>query len=142
MLDSQRLRAARVCLDIGVHCRKQAPESLGGGVWDKQKAWEFLTANVAMERSFLEFELTRYLDGPGRPPRTRSVSGSGRTWGGCADARGVSGPGLLAAVTSLAGAGTGVRGLSTLQKAMLEGSEPAPPAPHTAGGLFKTLAGG
>lgn len=77
MLDSQRLRAARVCLDIGVHCRKRAPESLGGGVWDKEKAWQFLTDNVAMERSFLEFELTRYLGWPGQAP---SYSVGQRIW--------------------------------------------------------------
>jgi len=77
MLDSQRLRAARVCLDIGVHCRKQAPASLGGGVWDRQKAWQFLTDNVAMDRSFLEFELTRYLGWPGQAP---SYSVGQRIW--------------------------------------------------------------
>ncbi|HJA39562.1 MAG TPA: DUF885 domain-containing protein [Candidatus Brevibacterium intestinigallinarum] len=77
MLDSQRLRAARVCVDIGVHCRKRAPESLGGGVWDREKAWQFLTENVAMERSFLDFELKRYLGWPGQAP---SYSVGQRIW--------------------------------------------------------------
>ena len=77
MLDSQRLRAARVCVDIGVHCRLRAPESLGGGVWDKEKAWQFLTENVAMERSFLDFELKRYLGWPGQAP---SYSVGQRIW--------------------------------------------------------------
>lgn len=58
MLDSQRLRAARVRLDIGVHV-------MG---WTAEQAWEFLTENVAMDRSFLAFELDRYLGWPGQAP--------------------------------------------------------------------------
>ena len=68
MLDSQRLRAARVIVDIGVHCRLTAPESVGGGIWDADKAWQFLTDNVAMNRSTLRFELDRYLGWPGQAP--------------------------------------------------------------------------
>ncbi|WP_168706472.1 DUF885 domain-containing protein [Gordonia paraffinivorans] len=68
MLDSQRLRAARVVVDIGVHCRLPAPESLGGGIWDADKAWEFLTASVAMDHAVLRFELDRYLGWPGQAP--------------------------------------------------------------------------
>ena len=68
MLDSQRLRAARVCLDLGVHLGKPAPESIGGGTWNADSAWEFLKDNVAMDRSFLAFELNRYLGWPGQAP--------------------------------------------------------------------------
>ncbi|WP_193095414.1 DUF885 domain-containing protein [Brevibacterium sp. FME17] len=68
MLDSQRLRAARVVLDIGFHLGLEAPESLGGGIWNREKAWQFLTDNVAMDRSFLAFELGRYLGWPGQAP--------------------------------------------------------------------------
>ena len=68
MLDSQRLRAARVVLDIGFHLGLDAPESLGGGTWNREKAWQFLTDNVAMDRSFLAFELDRYLGWPGQAP--------------------------------------------------------------------------
>lgn len=68
MLDSQRLRAARVVLDIGFHLGLEAPATLGGGIWDRQKAWQFLTDNVAMDRSFLAFELDRYLGWPGQAP--------------------------------------------------------------------------
>lgn len=68
MLDSQRLRAARVVVDIGVHCRLPAPESLGGGTWDADKAWAFLTSSVAMDRTVLRFELNRYLGWPGQAP--------------------------------------------------------------------------
>lgn len=68
MLDSQRLRAARVVLDIGFHLGLEAPASLGGGIWNREKAWQFLTDNVAMDRSFLAFELDRYLGWPGQAP--------------------------------------------------------------------------
>ncbi|WP_062797977.1 DUF885 domain-containing protein [Williamsia muralis] len=68
MLDSQRLRAARVVVDIGVHCGLTAPESVGGGTWDADKAWTFLTSAVAMDRTVLRFELDRYLGWPGQAP--------------------------------------------------------------------------
>ena len=74
MLDSQRLRAARVVLDIGVHLGKERPPELAGlpgvgeGVWDAGSAWAFLRRNVAMEESFLRFELDRYLGLPGQAP--------------------------------------------------------------------------
>ncbi|GGO94748.1 DUF885 domain-containing protein [Actinomyces gaoshouyii] len=74
MLDSQRLRAARVVLDIGVHLRKERPAELaalpgvGEGHWDAGSAWAFLRANAAMGESFLRFELDRYLGWPGQAP--------------------------------------------------------------------------
>lgn len=68
MLDSQRLRAARVVVDIGVHCRLPAPAALGGGIWDADKAWRFLTGSVAMDHAVLRFELHRYLGWPGQAP--------------------------------------------------------------------------
>jgi uncharacterized protein (DUF885 family) len=68
MLDAQRLRAARVVLDLGVHLGKECPEQWGGGTWDADKAWAFLTANANMDESFLRFELDRYLGWPGQAP--------------------------------------------------------------------------
>ena len=68
MLDGQRLRAARVVLDIGVHLEKEAPASLGGGTWDAAKAKTFLYANANMAPGFLDFELDRYLGWPGQAP--------------------------------------------------------------------------
>ncbi|WP_344999073.1 DUF885 domain-containing protein, partial [Tsukamurella soli] len=68
MLDSQRLRAARVVLDIGVHCGLPAPDEIGGGAWTYEKAWEFLTHHCAMDRQVLRFELHRYLGWPGQAP--------------------------------------------------------------------------
>ncbi|HJE51827.1 MAG TPA: DUF885 domain-containing protein [Tessaracoccus flavescens] len=68
MLDAQRMRAARVVLDIGVHLKKEAPEYLGGGTWDAEKAWPFLKSNVNMNEGFVRFELDRYLGWPGQAP--------------------------------------------------------------------------
>jgi uncharacterized protein (DUF885 family) len=68
MLDGQRMRAARVVLDIGVHLGLAAPERWGGGTWDADKAWEFLRANVNMPEAFVRFELHRYLGWPGQAP--------------------------------------------------------------------------
>jgi uncharacterized protein (DUF885 family) len=68
MLDSQSLRAARVVLDIGIHCRFDAPAEVGGGVWDYDKAWRFLTAHSAKSKPQLRYELDRYLGWPGQAP--------------------------------------------------------------------------
>ncbi|WP_233571618.1 DUF885 domain-containing protein [Cellulomonas triticagri] len=68
MLDGQRMRAARVVLDLGVHLGLPAPERWGGGTWDADKAWEFLRANVNMPEAFVRFELNRYLGWPGQAP--------------------------------------------------------------------------
>lgn len=68
LVDGQRMRAARVVIDIGVHLRKPAPAQWGGGTWDAEKAWEMFKANVNMDESFLRFELNRYLGWPGQAP--------------------------------------------------------------------------
>ncbi len=68
MLDGQRMRAARVVLDIGVHLGLPCPPEWGGGTWDADKAWEFFRANVNMPESFLRFEVDRYLGWPGQAP--------------------------------------------------------------------------
>ena len=44
-LDAQRFRAARVVIDIGVHCGLTHPD---GGIWDADKAWAFLQNHSAM----------------------------------------------------------------------------------------------
>ena len=66
MLDGQRLRAARVVLDIGVHLGKQRPDGLG--VWDGDYAFEFLRDNVAMTDASVRFEVLRYLGWAGQAP--------------------------------------------------------------------------
>ncbi|MBX7434047.1 DUF885 domain-containing protein [Mycobacterium sp. Y57] len=65
MLDAQRFRAARVVIDIGVHCGLTAPD---GGTWDAQRAWNFLQSHSAMAEENLRFELDRYLGWPGQAP--------------------------------------------------------------------------
>ncbi|GAS92033.1 DUF885 domain-containing protein [Mycolicibacterium brisbanense] len=65
MLDAQRFRAARVVIDIGVHCGLPAPD---GAVWDAERAWNFLTSHSAMAPENLQFELDRYLGWPGQAP--------------------------------------------------------------------------
>ncbi|QTX04645.1 DUF885 domain-containing protein [Agromyces archimandritae] len=66
MLDGQRMRAARVVLDIGVHLGKQRPD--GQGVWTGDYAFEFLGRNVNMNAGFVRFEVNRYLGWPGQAP--------------------------------------------------------------------------
>jgi len=68
LLDGQSLRAARVVLDIGVHCGFEAPAEVGGGQWTYDKAWQFLRAHANMAEDFLRFELDRYLGWPGQAP--------------------------------------------------------------------------
>jgi uncharacterized protein (DUF885 family) len=68
LLDGQSLRAARVVIDIGVHCGFEAPAEVGGGAWTYDKAWEFLNNHVNMEEGFVRFELDRYLGWPGQAP--------------------------------------------------------------------------
>ena len=77
MLDGQSLRAARVVVDIGVHCGFEAPAEVGGGAWTYDKAWAFLSAHADMAEGFLRFELDRYLGWPGQAP---SYSIGERLW--------------------------------------------------------------
>jgi uncharacterized protein (DUF885 family) len=66
MLDGQRMRAARVVLDIGVHLEKTLPD--GSGPWTGEFAFEFLSRNVNMNEQFVRFEVNRYLGWPGQAP--------------------------------------------------------------------------
>ena len=66
MLDGQRMRAARVVLDIGVHLGK--PKLDGSGVWDFDYALDFMSKNVNMSPEFVRFEVTRYFGWPGQAP--------------------------------------------------------------------------
>ncbi|HRW19652.1 MAG TPA: DUF885 domain-containing protein [Dermatophilaceae bacterium] len=67
-LNGQSLRAARVVIDIGVHCGFEAPEEVGGGEWTYDKAWQFLTSHAFESEGKLRFELNRYLGWPGQAP--------------------------------------------------------------------------
>ncbi|MFC6355481.1 DUF885 domain-containing protein [Luethyella okanaganae] len=66
MLDGQRMRAARVVLDIGVHLQKRLPD--GSGPWTAEYAFEFMGRNVNMSDQFVRFEVNRYLGWPGQAP--------------------------------------------------------------------------
>lgn len=81
MLDAQRLRAARVVLDIGVHLGKKVPD--GPGHWDVCYAKNFLRDNCALDEATLSFELDRYLGWPGQAP---SYALGQRMWSDLRDA--------------------------------------------------------
>ncbi len=66
MLDGQRMRAARVVLDIGVHLEKPRPD--GEGNWGADYALAFMRRNVNMPDEFVQFEVNRYLGWPGQAP--------------------------------------------------------------------------
>lgn len=66
MLDGQRMRAARVVLDIGVHLGKRRPDSYQK--WDADYALDFMRRNVNMADEFVRFEVNRYLGWPGQAP--------------------------------------------------------------------------
>lgn len=66
MLDGQRMRAARVVLDIGVHLGK--PRLDGQGRWEWDYALDFMGKNVNMSKEFVRFEVNRYFGWPGQAP--------------------------------------------------------------------------
>ncbi|ABY24675.1 hypothetical cytosolic protein [Renibacterium salmoninarum ATCC 33209] len=68
MLDGQRMRAARVVFDIGLHLELEVPEQWGSGVWTAESGLEFLRKNLDMSDGQLNFEYLRYLGWPGQAP--------------------------------------------------------------------------
>ncbi|WP_142112462.1 DUF885 domain-containing protein [Rarobacter incanus] len=66
MLDGQRMRAARVVLDIGVHTGK--PNLDGTGAWTFEWALDFFRKHVHMNDEFIKFEVNRYFGWPGQAP--------------------------------------------------------------------------
>lgn len=75
MLNAQRMRAARVVSDIGVHCEMPIPaewaEQLGvepGTIWTSELGYEFLKLNLDESEGHLRFEFLRYLGWPGQAP--------------------------------------------------------------------------
>lgn len=68
MLDGQRMRAARVVFDIGVHLGLEVPERWGSGTWTAEKGYEFLKQNLDVSEGQLDFEFNRYLGWPGQAP--------------------------------------------------------------------------
>ncbi|WP_230119914.1 DUF885 domain-containing protein [Arthrobacter sp. Bi83] len=68
MLDMQRMRAARVVFDIGVHLELEVPARWGSGTWTPEKGFDFLKANLEISEGQLQFEFARYLGWPGQAP--------------------------------------------------------------------------
>ncbi len=68
MLDAQRMRAARVVFDIGVHLSLPVPEQWGTGTWNSENGYDFLKKNLDISEGQLDFEYTRYLGWPGQAP--------------------------------------------------------------------------
>jgi uncharacterized protein (DUF885 family) len=70
MLDGQRLRAARIVIDIGLHCGFEVPRELQGkfgtGVIDYNKGYQILDANYSANQGFKQFEMDRYAGWPGQ----------------------------------------------------------------------------
>lgn len=140
MLDGQRLRAARVALDIGVHLGLDFPAewipSSGPGAaarrdvadfsrWDADTAWAFLRSNVATEEGFLRFEWQRYLGWPGQAP---SYKVGERLWLNARDEFLATRPGMPrdAALREfhVAALSLGSLGLDVLTAALRDGSRP------------------
>ncbi|QSB05037.1 DUF885 domain-containing protein [Natronoglycomyces albus] len=73
MLDGQAMRAARVIVDIGLHCQFEIPEDnpfgfRPGEKWDHARVWEFMRAHCRVPDPMLDFEVNRYLGWPGQAP--------------------------------------------------------------------------
>jgi uncharacterized protein (DUF885 family) len=73
MLDAQRLRAARVVLDIGLHLGLEIPRDDPGGFhpgerWTPELGMEFLREHSRLEDAVVRYEVDRYLGWPGQAP--------------------------------------------------------------------------
>lgn len=68
MLDMQRMRAARVVFDIGIHLELEMPARWGSGSWTPEKGYSFLRQNLDISEGQLQFEFARYLGWPGQAP--------------------------------------------------------------------------
>jgi uncharacterized protein (DUF885 family) len=66
MLDAQRMRAARVVLDLGVHLGKRSLD--GSGEWDFDYALAFFRSNYHETDATIRFEVNRYFGWPGQAP--------------------------------------------------------------------------
>jgi uncharacterized protein (DUF885 family) len=72
MLDGQRMRAARVVFDIGVHLELELPEDwkqrTGATTWTPEIGRQFLDEHLDMSEGQRSFEYLRYLGWPGQAP--------------------------------------------------------------------------
>ncbi|RRD59768.1 DUF885 domain-containing protein [Leucobacter sp. OH1287] len=118
MLDAQRMRAARVVFDIGVHCGFEIPENWAekighSGVWTADAGYEFLKQNLDIEEGNLQFEFHRYLGWPGQAP---SYKVGQRVWEQLRDEALASGKSLKEFHTEALKLGT--MGLDSLRRAL------------------------
>jgi uncharacterized protein (DUF885 family) len=70
MLDAQAMRAARVLIDVGVHCELPMPANSAhpGEPWTFGNAMEFFAAHSAWDEGNRTFEVLRYFGWPGQAP--------------------------------------------------------------------------
>ncbi|EMY33214.1 hypothetical protein D477_016005 [Arthrobacter crystallopoietes BAB-32] len=123
MLDGQRMRAARVVFDIGVHLELEVPARWGSGTWTPDKGYEFLKQNIAISEGQLNFEFTRYLGWPGQAP---SYKLGQRLWEEIRDERRRrDGASFDVKAFHSQALNIGSVGLDTLRRALL-GEEPTP----------------
>lgn len=66
MLDEQRMRAARVVVDLGLHLGKQVPGE--DHRWTFDEVLAFMRRHSSMSDATLHFEVTRYCGWPGQAP--------------------------------------------------------------------------
>ena len=62
-LSGQALRAARIIVDIGMHC---GYEDFDGNIWNAQSAFELLVNRALLAEDFARSEVDRYLGWPGQ----------------------------------------------------------------------------
>lgn len=69
-LFGERMRAARIVIDMGLHLGFDIPKSwqylYGSGKWTWDSACKFFADSVDMQESFRTFEMNRYLGWPGQ----------------------------------------------------------------------------
>jgi uncharacterized protein (DUF885 family) len=87
MLDGQAFRAARVIVDIGMHCELEIPKDnpFGfhpGETWTPALGLEFMREHCRMEDAFIQYEVLRYLGWPGQAPAYKVGE---RMWLECRD---------------------------------------------------------
>ena len=118
MLDGQRMRAARVVFDIGVHLELEIPSPWGSGTWTPGAGLDFLRRNLDISAGQLDFEFNRYLGWPGQAP---SYKIGQRLWEDIRDTRAErDGAGFSLRDFHTQALNLGSVGLDTLKAALLE----------------------
>jgi uncharacterized protein (DUF885 family) len=125
MLAMQRLRAARVVIDIGVHLQKPLPGSTTP--WTAEHALAYIKRNSPLDDGFARFEIDRYLGWPAQAP---SYKVGQRIWESLRQDWTARGHGDVRAFHTAA-LRVGSVGLDTLRHVLLgAGPRDDPPAPR------------